>query len=63
MSTQRAGIRFLQNVRFANRQSHTQIRQQASRRWQSTDAAAAQAQSGFQKLWNSPVGPKTVHFW
>lgn len=23
----------------------------------------AQAQSGFQKIWNSPVGPKTVHFW
>jgi hypothetical protein len=29
------------------------------------DAAAAEqpAQSGFSKFVNSPVGPKTVHFW
>ena len=26
-----------------------------------TDATTNQ--SGFAKLWNSPVGPKTVHFW
>ncbi|KAF2257383.1 UPF0041-domain-containing protein [Trematosphaeria pertusa] len=26
-------------------------------------AAAPGEQSGFAKLWNSPVGPKTVHFW
>lgn len=26
-------------------------------------AAAPEEQSGFAKLWNSPVGPKTVHFW
>ncbi|KAF1962782.1 UPF0041-domain-containing protein [Byssothecium circinans] len=25
--------------------------------------SAAPEQSGFTKLWNSPVGPKTVHFW
>lgn len=24
---------------------------------------AAVEQKGFAKLWNSPVGPKTVHFW
>ena len=24
---------------------------------------ASPEQSGFTKLWNSPVGPKTVHFW
>lgn len=23
----------------------------------------ATEQTGFAKLWNSPVGPKTVHFW
>ncbi|KAF2155702.1 UPF0041-domain-containing protein [Myriangium duriaei CBS 260.36] len=27
------------------------------------DASAAGEQSGFQKFWNSEVGPKTVHFW
>ncbi|CAI6258864.1 unnamed protein product [Periconia digitata] len=25
--------------------------------------SAAPEQTGFAKLWNSPVGPKTVHFW
>jgi len=34
----------------------------AQRRWQS-DAAAAPAEGGLTKFWNSPVGPKTVHFW
>ncbi|KAH7064909.1 hypothetical protein B0J12DRAFT_638367 [Macrophomina phaseolina] len=40
------------------------FRQAPQRRLQSTatDANAA-TQSGFAKLWNSPVGPKTVHFW
>ncbi|KAF2745920.1 UPF0041-domain-containing protein [Sporormia fimetaria CBS 119925] len=32
------------------------------RRAQSTVPPASE-QSGFAKLWNSPVGPKTVHFW
>ncbi|KAJ4297599.1 hypothetical protein N0V90_005492 [Kalmusia sp. IMI 367209] len=36
------------------------FRQPLLKRNQST---AAPEQSGFQKLWNSPVGPKTVHFW
>lgn len=38
----------------------------AQRRAQSTATSAPDAaanQSGFQKLWNSPIGPKTVHFW
>ncbi|KAF2017306.1 UPF0041-domain-containing protein [Aaosphaeria arxii CBS 175.79] len=26
-------------------------------------AAAPEEASGFAKFWNSPVGPKTVHFW
>jgi hypothetical protein len=29
----------------------------------STQTAAGTEQTGFAKLWNSPVGPKTVHFW
>ncbi|KAF2659383.1 UPF0041-domain-containing protein [Lophiostoma macrostomum CBS 122681] len=29
----------------------------------STQTAAGTEQKGFAKLWNSPVGPKTVHFW
>ena len=34
------------------------------RRIQTAAPSEAQAnQSGFAKLWNSPVGPKTVHFW
>ena len=32
-------------------------------RFQTTDATAAPSQSTFQRLWNSPVGVKTVHFW
>ncbi|KAF2178703.1 UPF0041-domain-containing protein [Zopfia rhizophila CBS 207.26] len=33
------------------------------RRVQTAAPNQAEAQSGFAKLWNSPVGPKTVHFW
>lgn len=38
----------------------------AQRRVQSTaagDATATTQQSYFQRLWQSEVGPKTVHFW
>ena len=38
----------------------------AQRRAQSTAAEAGEAsknESGFSKFFNSPVGPKTVHFW
>ena len=40
----------------------------SQRRWQSSDAqgaatAEAVRQGGFARLWNSPVGVKTVHFW
>ncbi|KUI62138.1 putative mitochondrial pyruvate carrier 2 [Cytospora mali] len=42
-------------------------RQQWGRRWQSSsstaDAAAAAQRSWFQRMWDSPVGLKTVHFW
>ncbi|ROW10475.1 hypothetical protein VMCG_01866 [Cytospora schulzeri] len=33
------------------------------RRWQSSTAEGAAAQSWFQRMWNSPIGFKTVHFW
>ena len=32
-----------------------------NKRWQST--AAPSEESFFKKMWNSPVGLKTVHFW
>ena len=60
----RVGLRFGQAFRqnFAS-----QIRFNARRRMQSTAAdttAEAQAnQSAIAKFYNSPVGPKTVHFW
>lgn len=41
------------------------FRQNAGRRFQSTtadDAAAAKA-SWFKRMWDSPIGLKTVHFW
>ncbi|TPX10747.1 uncharacterized protein E0L32_008316 [Thyridium curvatum] len=42
-----------------------QFHNAAGRRFQSTAApeAEAQAQTWFQRMWNSPVGLKTVHFW
>lgn len=64
----RVGFRFLQNFRTAFRHSPPTVRQNALRgsRSQSTDASAASAekpQNVLVKLWNSPVGLKTVHFW
>ncbi|CAG8956927.1 hypothetical protein HYFRA_00011976 [Hymenoscyphus fraxineus] len=38
--------------------------QQQGRRWQSTAAPdAAAGQSWFKRMWDSPIGLKTVHFW
>lgn len=45
----------------ATRQTRTRF---GGRRWQSTAAPAEPIQqSVFKKLWDSPVGVKTVHFW
>jgi len=58
----RFGLRFGQAFR-QNFQSQMRFSQ---RRWQSTatgTATEAEAQGGFSKFFNSPVGPKTVHFW
>ncbi|KAH8695232.1 UPF0041 domain protein [Talaromyces proteolyticus] len=62
MSSSRVGFRFFANSRTAFKN----IRQNGSKgfRFQSSEATAAGAeQTTFQKLWNSPVGVKTVHFW
>ncbi|KAI4146557.1 MAG: hypothetical protein L6R39_003426 [Caloplaca ligustica] len=40
------------------------FRRPVGRRYQTTEATpTAPSQSTFQRLWNSPVGVKTVHFW
>ncbi len=61
----RAGFRLFSNARFV-RGGFAQ-RFGGARRTQATDAAAAAAPAAQQgmlaKLWNSPVGVKTVHFW
>lgn len=67
----RIGLRFFNNYRAAFRNASAPFRrpgagpQAHTRRFQSTDAGASseQQQSTFQRLWNSPVGLKTVHFW
>jgi len=48
---------------FQNSLSRSTIR--AGRRFQSTDAPTAEAasKSWVSRMWNSPVGLKTVHFW
>ena len=33
------------------------------RRWQSSSGAAGTEQSWFKRMWDSPIGIKTVHFW
>ncbi|KAE8372313.1 UPF0041 domain protein [Aspergillus bertholletiae] len=55
----RVGLRFFQNSRAAFR--NAQRRFGAGHRFQSSDATAGQ--STFQRMWNSPIGVKTVHFW
>ncbi|KAL1983953.1 hypothetical protein VTN96DRAFT_9727 [Rasamsonia emersonii] len=63
----RVGLRFFHNSRAAFRNATASFRRPGfqGRRFQTTDAGAAeqQQQSTFQRLWNSPVGIKTVHFW
>ncbi|RJE26351.1 UPF0041 domain protein [Aspergillus sclerotialis] len=66
MSTSRVGFRFFQNTRAAFRDAYAPFRRPGAqgRRFQSTEAGeTAQQQSYFQRMWNSPVGFKTVHFW
>ncbi|MCJ1374346.1 hypothetical protein MMC20_005578 [Loxospora ochrophaea] len=56
----RTGLRLWQSSRALR----TPLRMNAGRSFQSTDAAPPQPAHGLlSKLWNSPVGVKTVHFW
>ncbi|KAJ5790963.1 uncharacterized protein N7518_007974 [Penicillium psychrosexuale] len=61
----RVGFRFVNNARFAFRNASAPFRRPGAQgfRWQSSEAGAAEHQNAFQRLWNSPVGMKTVHFW
>lgn len=55
----RPSFRIFQAARSAFRQPLKQ------RRWQSSAAgpSAGASESGFTKFLNSPIGPRTVHFW
>jgi len=64
MSSPRLGLRFLNAFRQAATKRTAQTTQR--RAYQSaaeTNAAPPPNQSRFAQLWNSEVGPKTVHFW
>lgn len=56
----RAGLRFLNTFRQSAVRKN--ISQTTQRRFES-NVSAPPAQSKVAQLWNSPVGPKTVHFW
>ncbi|KAI9809301.1 MAG: hypothetical protein M1825_002592 [Sarcosagium campestre] len=57
-------IRFSPIGRTLRQHFRRPTRSPLQRRWQATDAAAAAPQPGFaSRIWNSPVGVKTVHFW
>ena len=58
----RAGLRFLHTFRQAvSRQSFAQRRAYQSAA--ESNVTPPNSQSRLQQLWNSEVGPKTVHFW
>jgi hypothetical protein len=65
--SQRAGFRLLQRASQQQPTFRTAFRQPFFRRNVATADGpvtdATTSQGGFAKLWNSPVGPKTVHFW
>ncbi|RKU45449.1 hypothetical protein DL546_007391 [Coniochaeta pulveracea] len=50
---------------FHTRQTLSNGFRQSSKRWQSSTASdgTQQAQSWFKRMWDSPIGLKTVHFW
>ncbi|KAK6066083.1 hypothetical protein SCUP234_12268 [Seiridium cupressi] len=52
---------FRQSAFGAHRAAFQSQRASAGRRWQST--TAGESQSWFSRMWNSPIGFKTVHFW
>ncbi|KAE8450219.1 hypothetical protein EG329_006646 [Mollisiaceae sp. DMI_Dod_QoI] len=44
------------------RTTRSRFQNYGSKRWQSTAAPATEG-SWFKRMWNSPIGLKTVHFW
>ncbi|TVY33483.1 putative mitochondrial pyruvate carrier [Lachnellula subtilissima] len=50
---------------FARSTFRSSFKQQKTggKRWQSTTAAAGEQVSWFKRMWDSPIGLKTVHFW
>ncbi|QIX00703.1 hypothetical protein AMS68_006220 [Peltaster fructicola] len=60
----RFGLRALQRAQpFARQQVNSQFRF-VQRRCQSTTPTVEDVKpTGFAAFWNSPIGPKTVHFW
>ena len=55
----RAGLRLFQSARL----SRAYTKKPLGRRYQTADTTAAPPEGIIQRLWNSPVGVKTVHFW
>lgn len=45
------------------RTTRSRFQNYGSKRWQSTAAPAAETQSWAKRMWDSPIGLKTVHFW
>ncbi|KAH7358122.1 hypothetical protein B0T11DRAFT_99955 [Plectosphaerella cucumerina] len=49
---------------FQNPSFRAQFFRQQSKRWQSSSSSTAEPQvSWFKRMWDSPIGLKTVHFW
>ena len=48
---------------YARQTFRNQAGNTTSRRWQSTTAEAKAQASWFKRMWDSPIGLKTVHFW
>ncbi|KAL8773496.1 MAG: hypothetical protein Q9209_001600 [Squamulea sp. 1 TL-2023] len=62
MSTSRTALRLSQSSKQFARAFP--FRRPIGRRYQTTEASpTAKPQSTAQRLWNSPIGVKTVHFW
>ncbi|KAF4628380.1 hypothetical protein G7Y89_g9776 [Cudoniella acicularis] len=61
----RPAFRAQANTFFTSQAARSQFRSKfAGKRWQSTAApTAGQQVSWFKRMWDSPIGLKTVHFW
>jgi len=49
--------------RSANQFFSSSFRRPAGRRWQSTASEPKTSEPWIKRMWNSPIGLKTVHFW